>query len=134
MGLNGKIRGYLTIAEVKNDGTLFIRIDGDLKDFEGDKNLIEMNNLEIKVSKNGGSKQVNHIRNHIFIAVDKELQLKSENKEFISCLPYFINRHCEFSLEINAASIEINGAKKEISIPSERLENNINITSIGAID
>ncbi len=97
MELNGKIKGYITIAKADGDGGLFVRIDGDSKDYEGKRNLIEIDDDNLKDEEKGEGGQRETL---FFVPIDKEIKLKSEDK-LTNNLQYFINRHCEIVFHFN---------------------------------
>ena len=104
MALKGMMKGWIVGFKVDNNGT-YVRFDGDLKNYDGDENLVE-----ILVLKNG---QVNHSESNFFISYNKSTYFKVSSINKIS-LQMIENSHCKICFEIYSPYIKFNQSNSQL--------------------
>ncbi len=129
MTLEGVLRGRIVGVKVDDNGDLFVCIDGDLKDYEGNQNLVEIRNTKALFKKNienkeektdnkqsssfsfyfSSSSSASSSSSPIFLSYAKDsfVKLDANVKEHLS---FFVNHHCVITLEFSGVSLSVDSA------------------------
>lgn len=132
MALKGMMKGWIVGFKVDNNGT-YVRFDCDLKNYDGDKNLVEFKSTKKMLTIEDGNLQIEG--NVIYLPFKCESFVKIEDG-LKSCLPLFINHYCKITLTLDVTLLSklslVDGENKKFNI--DVLMDGLIVTNIEFVD